>query len=190
MKRTHVELIGVASPNSGALIPKLIEEEEPSETKLANKSRETKKRKGSKAAERKLNPRIIRPRVMAIAVGASEHEVRHRRNHERENDEHRPRENRCPRAGLVHAHPSQIFPETMEFVVHVRDRTLELLFTVNQRLSSSSSVVVSLCCGSDVDVRHGRSLGNKNINVCEKLDERFCFFSLSLPRRRLRIRNS
>ena len=46
--KTHVELIGVALANSLTLVPKLIEEEEPSETILADESRETEERKGSK----------------------------------------------------------------------------------------------------------------------------------------------
>ena len=162
MQKTYIELIGVSSPHSLALVPKLIEEEEPSETILADESRETEERKGSKAAERKLNHGIIRPRVMAVAVSASDHEVRRGRDHEREDDEHGPRQNRRPRARLIHAHPSQVFPETLELVLRVRDAARELVFTVNERLSPSSSV--SSCCGSDVDVRHGRE-GRERFSV-------------------------
>lgn len=39
--KTHIELIGVASTNRLALIPKLIKEQKPSETILANESGET-----------------------------------------------------------------------------------------------------------------------------------------------------
>lgn len=96
-KKTHIELIGVAASDGFAFIPKLIEEKKASETILADESGETEERKSSETAKRKLNDGIVRSRVMAVAVSASEHEVRGDRNNEGENNKHRPRQNSRPR---------------------------------------------------------------------------------------------
>lgn len=44
--------------------------------------------------------------MVTVAFGASEKEVRDRRNNEGEDDEHGPGEDRCPWTRVIYAHPS------------------------------------------------------------------------------------
>uniref|UniRef100_A0A2N9GV45 Uncharacterized protein n=1 Tax=Fagus sylvatica TaxID=28930 RepID=A0A2N9GV45_FAGSY len=110
---TYIELFCVTISNCLALINELIEEQESSKAVLTNEPRNTHERQRGDAAERELNDTVVWPGVLAVAGGASQHEMRDCGDDDGEEDEHGPRETDCPHVGLVHAHPSEIGSEAL-----------------------------------------------------------------------------
>lgn len=125
---THIQLIGVVLPHHLALVPKLIEEEEPPKAIVADEAGETEKGKHSDAAERHLNDGIVRAPVLGVTGGTGEQEMRHDRDGDGEEDEDGPREKPRGEGGLVDAHPSEPRSEALQLVLRVRDAPLEFAF--------------------------------------------------------------
>ena len=118
--RKYIELLGVALSDDLALIAKLVEEQKPPETVLADEMREADEGDGGDAAEGELRHSVVRPAVAGIAVGAGEDEVREGGDENGHGDEDEPREAGGPRIRLIHAQPFQPPAERLQLVVSVR----------------------------------------------------------------------
>lgn len=112
-RRTHIELSRVSIPNRFALVDELVEEQEPPEPVLPHEPRETQERQHCDAAERQLHDTVEGPRVVAVAGGARQQEMRGRGHDDPEENEHGPGETRRPHVRLVDAHPPEIGSEAV-----------------------------------------------------------------------------
>lgn len=73
---TYIELRHVVGSNGLALIAELIEEEEPSESVLADEAGEAEEGEGGDGGEGELHHGVVGAGVAGVAVGAGEEEVR------------------------------------------------------------------------------------------------------------------
>lgn len=122
---THVELSRISLSNCLALINQLIKEQEPPEPVLPDEPGQAHEGEGGDAAQRQLQDAVEGPRVLAVASGAGQQEMGNRGHDDREEDEHGPRQTRCPHIRLVHAHPLEIGSEALQLVLRVRDAACE-----------------------------------------------------------------
>lgn len=100
-EKTYMELMSIPKANLIALLRQLIQKQKPTEAVIPGEGGDAEEGDRRENRERELDNCIEGPLMAEIAVAAREHQVRHQRNSDVQQEKHRPRKPRPPQAGIV-----------------------------------------------------------------------------------------